>query len=89
MGGGWEDKYLRKYKIYLDRIYIYVALFIYFFLLIKKNIYVEVDLGSFPGMAYLVGVWKISKHQKTCLIIDMHVCTRPWASVYVEHMFQE
>lgn len=48
MGGGWEDKYLRKYKIYIDRIYIYV----------------EVDLGSFPGMAYLVGVWKISKHQK-------------------------
>lgn len=41
MGGGWEDKYLRKFKIYI--IYIYV----------------EVDLGSFSGMAYLVGVWKM------------------------------
>lgn len=38
--GGWEDKYLRKYKIYIHGIYIYV----------------EVDLGSFPGMAYLVGI---------------------------------
>jgi hypothetical protein len=53
-GHGWrkEDKYLRKYNIYI--IYIYVA----------------VDLGSFSGMAYLVGVWKISKHKKKKNMFD-------------------